>query len=224
VSIEDIYWFTQNTPDDNNEIGFSIRAAMENYGNKPAENFIVKNARIIILSVDKENVVRKLGQENLIDSQNQIREDTANFLANYFSKYPYATETNVRDYANSWKLPKNLKYNNRPLVNYIGGNNDMDEYFCKIKSIIYPGHRENEQGYDQPMSKKHLNSITIEGNNFLVFYWIIEYIGQTRNILHFPPFTLKTYSTSYVGYYFPQTPSKEDTKHLREIRSWTKVN
>ena len=235
VSIENVYWSRQNIPGDNKQDRFSSGATVQNYGNKPAENYTTRNARAIILRVDEPNLICKLNQENknislLSDSRNQVHEDTANLLADYFKKNPDANETKVRDFVNSWtkNLPEHgkLKHNNKPLVNYIGGNNDMFDYFSKTTSIIYPGHKTTQRKWQQPMSKKHLNSITVEeGDNFLVLYWIIKYKGQTNKISR--PFTPKTYSTCYVGYYFQPFSGKSDLadpnrlRGMREIRSWT---
>lgn len=57
VSIEDVYWRPEN-------VWFISGFKMKNYGNKPAQEFSLRNVRAIILNLDKKALVEKLRQEN----------------------------------------------------------------------------------------------------------------------------------------------------------------
>ncbi len=78
--------------------------------------------------------------------------------------------------------------------------------------------------YQQPVSKKMLEGVE-KGDNFLVLYWIVEYKGQVNKFLK--PFTPKTYSTCYVGFYTEFSLRKSDSagrNQLQEFKSWTRTN
>ena len=209
----------------------------KNYGNKPAEDFTRKNIRLIILSLDNKNFINKFKQENKdtppdpnTDSlfnyeKRKFYSYTTELLSNYFYDHPHATKAETEIFVKE-KLPEKvkMKHNNKSLVKYIYGNNDMTDDF-KTKLIVYPNHKEMLPYYQQPVSKKRLEEGLETGDNFLVLYWIVEYKGQVNKFLK--PFTPNTYSTCYVGYYTDFNLRKIDSAgriQLREFKSWTRTN
>ncbi len=106
---------------------------------------------------------------------------------------------------------------------YIFCNYYISEDF-KTKLIVYPNHKGMSNYYQKLVNKKILEAVE-KGDNFLVLYWIVEYKGQVNKFLK--PFTPKTYSTCYVGYYTKFNSIKSDSAgryRLHEFKSWTRTN
>ena len=65
VSIENVYWRPEN-------VWFISGFKIKNYGNKPAQEFMLRNVRVIILKLNKKILIEKLKLEKGEDvEQNQ---------------------------------------------------------------------------------------------------------------------------------------------------------
>jgi len=211
---------------------------MENYGNKPAQDFSTKNFRIIIFKLNEEKIIENLKdkslpeeyfQEWLLDLQNKICWETANLLADYFFYNPNADKVKTANFINSWNdnLPDDnlLRYKTTLLVNLQEINNDMSNYFDKNSLLIYPNQKDVGRKLVQQIGKENIKGVE-DRNNFLILYWSIEYRGQMKKFSN--PFSYPIYSTHYVGYNIHPSPlidkkTDQSSYFLNEIRSWNKT-
>lgn len=233
VSIENVYWRPEN-------VWFISGFKIKNYGNKPAQEFMLRNVRVIILKLNKKILIEKLKLEKgedveqnqyfkewFQDLRNKVYWETVNLLANYFYTHPDAKKTEVIDFLESWNATsfKNdkLKHNGKLLVSIIEVNNDMFEYFAKRSYLIYPNQENVGRSYAQQMGTGGMTGVE-KGDNFLIVYWSIKYKGLLDGFLWFTP---PTYSTNYVGYHLePKTiidPKGYPAYLLREFRSWDRT-
>lgn len=235
VSIENVHWRQEKDTD-----WFISGFKMKNYGNKPAQDFSIKNVRVVILSLDKESLIEKLKQERgqipeeyfqewLLDFRNKAYWEAANLLAKYFEDHQGANKSEVTNFINTWNdiLPDNciLKYKKSLLVRIVEVNNDMYDYFSKTSMLVYPNQENAGRRYAQQIGRGGIAGVE-KGDNLLILYWSIKYKGLMNKFLSLssPPI----YSTQYVGYHSEPCLKIIDSMGqpsylLNEIKSWSKT-
>lgn len=235
VSIENVYWRQEKDTD-----WFMSGFKMKNYGNKPAQDFSIRNVKVIILNLDKDSLLEKLKQEKgtipeqylqeyFLDFRNKVYWETANILADYLYVHQDVNKADVTNFINSWNnvLPANniLRYKKGLLVRIVEINNDMYDYFSRSSLLIYPNQENAGRRYIQQIGYGGIVGVE-KGDNFLILYWSIKYKGLMNKFLN--PSSSPIYSTQYVGYHIEPCPriidSTGQTSYLlNEIRSWSRT-
>ncbi|MDD5431656.1 MAG: hypothetical protein PHO70_01540 [Candidatus Omnitrophica bacterium] len=225
VGIERVAWLEMQNTD-----WFESWFKIKNYGNKPALDYSVVNFRVIVMSLNKDLLKEKLKNDNkqlleqylneyFLDLRNKVCRETTNLLADYFYKFPNATQSEVVSFLDSWskKLSRDniLKYNGKLLVGKIEVNNDMFDYFLRNSQLIYPNEDNLMETLKTQMGSGGISGVR-NGDNFIIIYWAIKYKGLTNKFL--TPWIPKMYSTYYIGY-----NSESQTRELQEFRSWSNV-
>ncbi|MBL7151427.1 MAG: hypothetical protein ISS89_02425 [Candidatus Omnitrophica bacterium] len=223
VSIESGRWWKE--PSDR----FSAIFKMVNYGNKTAKEVKIRNFRILVVSIDKENIIKKIEQkinnsqkqyltEYYLDEKNKLCLQLMQILSDYFRINPDATNSQLKEYISNLKSSsKELigKYalieQSQLLFNVAEINNDLSEYYSIQSHLLYPKQPRGQE-LRQQMGEGGMNGV-IKGNNLLVIFFSIEYYGFLKD---------KRYSTCYIGYTLRNDidPSSKTWDDFTEFKTW----
>lgn len=233
LSIENVYW--QYKP---SSVWLTSDFRLRNYGEKPAEEFQLRNYRVIIFEIKESLIEEKIKEEwrekleevtglekskrlrlYKDDERGRLTLHLMRVLADFFRANPDARQAEVKKFLDNLgpaspelKGNKIFVYKKKLLFRSIEVNNEMEEYFREQRRIVSPKQAKLQE-MTQEMGEPWLKGI-LDGKNLLVVHWAIQY----RDIL-----SERLYSTFYIGFNrrFSNKPDKEFISPFVEFQSWS---
>lgn len=231
VSIENAHWSYRPNTD-----WFTSDFVRKNYGGRPAVEFHFKNFRAIILKIHDSSLQQKVRartpsgqaqyvQEYFEDERNRLILNLLELVAEYFLKHPDAKKKEVGNFLGRLE-PKSpevrereiLLFEKQLLFRVVEVNNDMDEYYRRLRVVVFPGD-EKRRGLKQQMGSDGVRQV-IEDSNVLIVYWAVGYKDIEK---------MREYESFYVGYCDRRCrENREPTEDEwvgnppREFRSWAR--